>query len=69
LAELTDTNPDWPFEDRVLVWLGGHWLEDIAKYHDDGSRGMTDMLQEHQIEHLDEHYLHQLQDWLALNDK
>ena len=39
----------WPFGDRVLVWLAPHWREDIEKYLDSSADNMAQRFAQHQL--------------------
>lgn len=60
LPELAGTDSTWPFADRVLVWLADHWRNDVERYHRKGTPSLAELLKEHQLEHLDEHYRNEL---------
>lgn len=64
MLRLADRNLSWPLDDRVLVWLAGHWHEDVTNYHAKKAGSMSDRFMPHQLSHLDEHYLQVLRDRL-----
>ena len=45
---------EWPFQDRVLVWIASTFREDVAKFHSRNGPCMAAIFEEHQIQHLDE---------------
>lgn len=59
-AKLGPNGEDWPFEDRVLIWLAEHWSEDIAGYHTGSGAEMARRFDPDQLEHLDDHYSEKL---------
>jgi hypothetical protein len=45
---------EWSYFDRVLVFLAPSVRSDVERFHDKGKRAMSDMFEEHQLEHLDQ---------------
>ena len=46
----------WPFGDRVLVWLAPHWREDIEKYLNSSADNMAQRFAQHQLARMDLYY-------------
>ena len=63
--ELGPESAGWPFEDRVLIWLPGHWNEDVAKYHTGSGPEMAKRFDPDQLEHLDDYYCEKLRQRLV----
>ena len=49
-----------PFEDRVLIWLGSHWGDDVRAFHQSEVPAMMEKFAAHQLSRFDEHYLTEL---------
>ncbi len=60
LDQLRSIDVRFPFEDRVLVWLGPEWLHDVDAYHHSKGRPLTQQFSEHQLDHFDEAYEQEL---------
>jgi hypothetical protein len=50
----------WPYEDRILVWLGPSFFEYVNNYHSGAEKGLMQLLNLHQVEHLDQTFLKNL---------
>lgn len=50
----------WSYEDRVLVWLAGHWRNEVETFYRDLGGTIAEMFEAEQLEHLDDHYCTQL---------
>lgn len=56
IRDLAEVHTEWPFEDRVLVWLADHWTEDVAGFHSGRAPEMSAKFTPEQLRHLDQHY-------------
>ena len=50
----------WSYEDRILVWLAPVFRADVEEYHSESGKPLSQLLQSHQIEHLDQTFLKRL---------
>ena len=53
-ARLHGIHQDWPFEDRVLVWLLPILRKDVETFHENKGRIMTEIFQPQHLAHFDE---------------
>ena len=65
--ELKEIEAKWPFEDRILVWLADHWLDDVRRFHADAGPDMSEQFTRQQLHHLDDQYCDKLRAWLKAN--
>jgi len=54
LKRLGSVHPDWPFEDRVLVWMLPNLEDEALAYHSAAGADMATMFAQHQLEHFDQ---------------
>lgn len=51
---------EWPFADRVLIWLADYFRKDITAYHGASGPAMDAIFQPHQLESLDRTFCDEL---------
>jgi hypothetical protein len=54
LKRLDAVHPEWPYEDRVLVWMLPNLENDAVAYHRAAGGDMGTMFAAHQLEHFDQ---------------
>ena len=54
VPKLDADHAEWPFEDRVLVWMLPNMECDALAYHQREGAEMATMFAQHQLEHFDE---------------
>jgi len=54
LRKLPPNRAEWPFEDRILVWLVPHLVDEGKAFHESGGPDMASIFESHQLEHFDE---------------
>jgi hypothetical protein len=54
--QIGKANTDWPYEDRVLVWIFPTFQEDVMKYHNSNGQQMTKLFMAHQLSHFDDDF-------------
>ncbi len=51
---------EWPFPDRLLVWLEPSFEKDVAQFHESRGPAMVELFKPWQVEHLDQDLVHLL---------
>ena len=51
----------WPFPDRLLVWVWPFFSKDVRAFHHSNGKGISEIFQDHQIDHLDENLMRTLE--------
>ena len=54
VGAVANIHPEWPFEDRVLVWLLPNLEQDSLAFHAGGDVDMASLFVDHQLEHFDQ---------------
>jgi hypothetical protein len=54
VKQLAPIHPEWPFEDRILLWLLPNMENESLAFHDQTGGDITTCFAEHQLKHLDE---------------
>ena len=60
LKQLDSIHLDWPFEDRVLVWMLPNLEGEALAYHQATGADMAAMFAPHQLEHFDQSLANEL---------
>jgi hypothetical protein len=47
-------HPEWPFEDRVLLWLLPNMEQESQAFHSDNGGNIASLFAEHQLDHFDQ---------------
>jgi hypothetical protein len=58
--QLHNIPEEWPFEDRVLVWLWPNLQKDVKAFHEQNGKKMDQIFQSQHLEHFDEILLRDL---------
>lgn len=60
IPHLTELPENWPYEDKVLTWLDPAFYEEVCNFHTGEGNELSQILESHQVEHLDITYLSKL---------
>jgi hypothetical protein len=47
-------HPEWPFEDRVLLWLLPNMEPESLAFHSESGGNIASLFAEHQLDHFDQ---------------